>query len=341
MSSVYDKPFKSFEEQIALMQSRGIAVKKDSRTIEILSSISYYSLVNGYKNTFLKSPNVDIFIEGTTFEMIYYIYLLDSAIAGVLLKYILIIERSLKTKIAYHVSKSYGVHHDDYLDPRNYTTRSKTKTTQLLNALEKKCNSPYRNTTSYHYRHNKNHVPPWILVNDITFNQIISWYKAMNASDKDYVCQNMIPYSASPITIDNKKEFFIKAVTLLLDYRNSIAHGNKVFSPHIKSILPKDPLFLLINDEAVLSDNEFNKGLGQKDLYAVFASLILLTNNVDLLRSLFLDLTHVFRDYYDEMILNKTYFELLGLPDDIMDRLQKFSISKASFLKVESIDKNL
>ncbi len=334
MSPIYDKPFKTFHEQIALMQSRGVIVNENSRTFEILSSISYFSLMNGYKNTFLKSPNDDIFIDGTTFEMIYQIYLLDSSIASILLKYILIVERSLKTKIAYRVSQGYDVHHSKYLDPNNYSIRPahKRKRNELFSYLYNFCTKPYRNTISYYYCKNKNHVPPWIVVNDITFNKTIDWYEIMKAADKTYICQNMIPYGDPSINIADKKEFFINALHLLHAYRNSIAHGNKIFSPHIRSLLPKRPLFLLVDDSSILSKNEYNAGLGQKDLFAVFVSLILLVNNMDLIRSFFLDLSYVLDDYTDEMIMNRTYFELLGLPNDIMDRLLLLSSKKATFL---------
>ena len=42
-----DKPFKTVEEQVALLESRGMAT--DSNTPDILLREGYYSVVNGYK----------------------------------------------------------------------------------------------------------------------------------------------------------------------------------------------------------------------------------------------------------------------------------------------------
>ena len=47
------KPFKTIEEQIALPNMRG--VKTDSDTSTILLRESYYSIVNGYKEPFMRN----------------------------------------------------------------------------------------------------------------------------------------------------------------------------------------------------------------------------------------------------------------------------------------------
>ena len=324
----YDKPFKTYDEQIELLQDRGIIVEHNQKTIEKLSSISYYSLINGYKSTFLQSPNADIFVAGTTFDMIYNLYLLDMNIASIVLKYTLLVERSLKTKIAYRIAKQYGVHHKDFLNPVNYSIRSKQKGEEVLSYIENKCTTTYKNTTSYYYAHNKNHVPPWIVMNDITFNKTIEWYRLLKPTDKDYICQYMIPFDNSIISIDFKKEFLIKSLSILLEYRNSIAHGNKVFSPKIKSILPKRPLFNILStdSEDILSNKEYNSGFAQKDLYAVFISIIILIQNPDLITYFCAELSLWLNQYKKKMILPKeNYTSILGLPDNIENRLLRLS----------------
>ena len=46
-----DKPFKSIDEQIAILDSRG--VETDSDTAAALMREGYYSIVNGYKDPFI------------------------------------------------------------------------------------------------------------------------------------------------------------------------------------------------------------------------------------------------------------------------------------------------
>lgn len=46
-----DKPFKTVDEKIAILESRG--VQTDADTVYMLRQEGYYSIVNGYKDLFL------------------------------------------------------------------------------------------------------------------------------------------------------------------------------------------------------------------------------------------------------------------------------------------------
>ena len=53
---IYDKPFKTYDEQIEILLSRNISIPDRDFAYMILSSLSYYTIINGYKNTFLSVP---------------------------------------------------------------------------------------------------------------------------------------------------------------------------------------------------------------------------------------------------------------------------------------------
>ena len=44
------KPFKTFREQIELLKSRGLTIRDENRAISILSTYSYYEIINGYED---------------------------------------------------------------------------------------------------------------------------------------------------------------------------------------------------------------------------------------------------------------------------------------------------
>lgn len=50
MNIEYDKPFKSFDEQINILRSRGLIINDVENAKIILSTSTYYELINGYKN---------------------------------------------------------------------------------------------------------------------------------------------------------------------------------------------------------------------------------------------------------------------------------------------------
>ena len=79
-TSVYDKPFKSYEELIEIMKARHIIIADKEFAIQALQDFSYYGIVNGYKNTFLQVAGTDNFIEGTKFEELYTLHIIDSSI---------------------------------------------------------------------------------------------------------------------------------------------------------------------------------------------------------------------------------------------------------------------
>lgn len=74
------KPFKTIEEQIALLNMRG--VKTDSDTSTILLRESYYSIVNGYKEPFIDREASDIaqddrYKKGTEFSDLHSLFKFD------------------------------------------------------------------------------------------------------------------------------------------------------------------------------------------------------------------------------------------------------------------------
>ena len=101
MNIAFDKPFKTYDQQIEILRSRNIIINDIDFAKKALCNCSYYALINGYKNTFLSVKGSDKFIEGTKFEHLYTLYFLDTSLNQILFKYILHIERSLKSKISY------------------------------------------------------------------------------------------------------------------------------------------------------------------------------------------------------------------------------------------------
>lgn len=321
----YDKPFLSYQELISLMESRNIIIPDHNFAKQALSNISYYTLVNGYKNIFPIDEHTEKFIYPIDFNELYTLHLVDASLNSLLLKNILIIEHSLKSKISYVVSKNYGVYtntedmtnqtNGDYLNRRNYNNSSVRN--NILRALKNSLTNDQRNNIVRHYEETKNHIPPWILTTTIPFGLSIKWYNILKSNDKEYVCNAFIPNSQLPV--EKKKEFLSQSLKLLREYRNIIAHGNRTFSTSMNSIVPKYPLLFLTNN--LLSEAEYNAGIGQKDLAAIILILIILLNDRYMASNFINDLEYIFHPYCDITFAGKTIFEVFGLPDDFFERI--------------------
>ncbi len=74
----YDKPFKTYDEQIEILQSKyGIVVKDREFARNILISISYNDLISGFKNVLEKESNS---LNEITIEYLYELHLLHIVI---------------------------------------------------------------------------------------------------------------------------------------------------------------------------------------------------------------------------------------------------------------------
>lgn len=324
---IYDKPFKTYEEQLQILRSRNISIKDPVLAKQVLSSLSYYTIINGYKNTFLSIAGSDSFVDGTTFESIYTLHIIDTNLNSILLKYILFVERYLKTRLSYLVSQNFGVYTDrsdlrninpdDYLCRNNYTGRGKNNT---LKDIKEILSSQNLSDSVAHYANDKNHIPAWILITSIPLGLTIRWYTILKPSDKLNICEQFI--SSDGLTPEEKKEFFIDALNLLRKFRNNIAHGNRIFSNSNLPVLPKKSLLHL--SAGVVSEHEYNSGIGKSDSFAVILLCFILINDPYILRNFLADLIYTLSPYENVDINGKTIFEVFRLPDDIIDRLTIF-----------------
>lgn len=332
-SLTYDKPFKTYDEQIKILESRHITIPDYAFARNVLGSLSYYTIINGYKNTFLSVKGTDNFVEGTNFNDLYTLHMIDTNINNTILKYILFVERYLKTRIAYIVSEQYGVYTDisdlsnsnssDYLF-RNYYSRSSKERNNILCKIKKTLVSNKVNASVAHYANDKNHIPPWILVTNLTFGLTIKWYNILSSNDKERLCSEFV--HSSELSADDKKEFISVSFSLLREYRNKIAHSDRTFNVSNLPVLPKKQLIEL--SFGALSAQEYNRGNEKNDLFAVILACFILLDDRYILTNFFQDLMYNLVPYKSESMNGKNIFEILGLPIDIFDRLQNLLINK-------------
>ena len=327
----FDKPFKTYDEMIELLQSRNMVITNSELTKHWLSDSSYYAVINGYKNYFHLNGNN--FTNPVLIEEIYSLAVLDSLLSRTLLQAILTVELSLKPKVSYIVSKKYGVYTDynnisglddpnDYFCAKNYRNAHDTKNT-LLNLKKSLKNTILnrKNLSVTHYVDNHNHLPLWIAVNSFCLGQMIKFYQILKFSDKDYVANSLV--FSPQLTIDEKKDFLISSLKILKEYRNKIAHGNQVFHSSVKGKLPKRFVLDLTNKKIAISD--YNKGIGNNDRVSVI--LILLVLQRDFHRKLFcstiLSTLNLMKYVH---IQGKSIMNMLGIPEQIIDIINDYSI---------------
>lgn len=244
------KHFRTVDELVALLRSRGVIT--DSDTKPAIERESYYAIVNGYKNPFLDrtamaSASDDIYLEGTRFRWIYDLFLFDRELRFVTFKYLTRAEAIMRTAVAYAFSEAHP-EKDAYLNRANYCTAEsylvpkKFKGNKValhssnLADLMKRLNDKLavnRHTRPFikHYVTVHGTVPLWVLANDLTFGNIVHLYQLMQVGDRRRVCTII-----AHVTKRNSKERgtlserkLLRAANVLNHFRNICAHDERLY----------------------------------------------------------------------------------------------------------------
>jgi abortive infection bacteriophage resistance protein len=98
------KPFRTHEEQIVLLKSKGLIINDETFAFDVLRSTNYYRL-NAYFHQFLVN---DSFLPETKFETIIDIYEVDRKLRRILAEHLEQIEIKTRCQIAYELGKEFG-----------------------------------------------------------------------------------------------------------------------------------------------------------------------------------------------------------------------------------------
>lgn len=103
-----NKTFLTYDEQIEKLEKEKQLVISDPEFAKItLQKLSYFSLISGYKDLFKHKPSRN-YLHGVTFEEITTFYYFDEEMRTLFLKYILHVERQLKSMLSYYFCEKYG-----------------------------------------------------------------------------------------------------------------------------------------------------------------------------------------------------------------------------------------
>lgn len=259
------KDYKTYNELLAILISRGVASANPVKAIEILKQENYYNVINGYKKWFLQSTSPqDVYIGGTTLEEIYALFCFDRQARMLFLSEILRIENYIKSAIAHEFSKVYG--HTDYLKVDNFylgkATERKEERQKKYSAvcsligkihsdISYNTSSRSKNASLSHYSIQHGSIPLWILVNVLTLGRISKFYLNMKIIEKQSV--------ASYFKISETE--LGTMLDILSDFRNICAHDERLFCFRSRASLQ--------NNFVPVNLNIKNPHMGKKDMLAL------------------------------------------------------------------------
>jgi len=252
-SILYPSPYLTIDDQIALLQSRGMVFDDLDKAKRYLSTIGYYRLsaywrVSRVYNIATKSLT-DKFIDGTTFEEHKNLYVFDRNLKLLVLDAIERIEIALKTSIALRLGSQNSISHllANQLDGKFTKRGPKRETnTQLFTRFlrldfERPLNKSrhdiwvdkFKNHTirakrseefvkHIHKKYPNVELPIWIAIEIWDFGQTSLFLDGMKLADRNAVAQ--------ALGFENKGNVIISWVRALNDVRNICAHHGRLWN---------------------------------------------------------------------------------------------------------------
>lgn len=300
-----NKIFKSIDEQIEILKSKGLVINDLDKTKDILFRENYF-FISGYRHMFMRGNKEKGFIEGTTFEELYAVFVFDRKIRNIMFKYILVIENNIKSIISYQLSKKYGFKDKDYLNPKNFT-QDALRVRQVYDVLNKmkrqiRVNGK-QHTATLHYISNYGYIPMWILVKVLSFGLISELYGILKTEDQVTVSE----------FYDLNTETLGIYLVLLSNFRNLCAHEDILYDHRTQRQIPNTKYHY----ELEIPKDEEEYKYGKNDLFAliiIFKQMLRDEEFVDLINELSYEID-VLDGKVDTVPLN-TILNKIGFPDN-------------------------
>lgn len=256
-----NKIFKTLDEQISILESKGMIIEDVLAAKEILLRENYF-FISGYRLLFMKSMNDKTFVPGVSFRELYGVFNFDRQVRNILFKNLLIIENNLKSILSYHLSKTYGIRENDYLNPNNFNNQPEKK--RQINDLIQKMKRQIRSnadshTATSHYNTRYGYIPLWIAVKVLSFGIVSELYLILKPSDQKSVAE----------FFDVDADDLATYLPVLANYRNLCAHEEILFDHRVQRRI-EDTRFHELLEIPKIGDEYI---YGKDDLFALIIIL--------------------------------------------------------------------
>lgn len=232
------KKFEDLHGQLAILNKRGISFPDYHKAKLYLLTNNYYNIINRYSKYFMNSQN--IYLPGTTFDEITYLYLFDKEIKYALFSAITEAENHLKSILSYQFAKKYNDKPYAYLDINCYDNSKTLELGWLISRLSKIINDhkkSKRNNSIKHYVKKHNDVPIWVLIDYLDFGEVNTLIRNLPLSLQNNIAKNLCSFISEKICMNApfSPEIMISFTENIRQIRNICAHNNRLLDSKCKS----------------------------------------------------------------------------------------------------------
>jgi len=236
--SNYNKPWCSFEEQLALIKSRGLEVTDDSAALSYLQRIGYYRL-SAYWYPFRQrfpSKNKDEFIAGAKFQHAVQLYVYDKELCLLLLDAIERIEIAIRVDLAYTLGlKDPFAHRKPELLHGHFTKKVNaysglTKHQEWLEKLDRIIKRSKEDFIRHYKQKYGLPFPIWVSVELWDFGLLSNFYKGLSVFDKSSIAKKYQLPEGKVVKNWQIMESWLRSINYV---RNVAAHHSRLWNRNI------------------------------------------------------------------------------------------------------------
>lgn len=261
------KTFKTLDEQIQLLNEKGLKITDYEYTRNVLLRENYFFL-SGYRHLFTTENKK--FIKGTSFEELYAMFYFDRQIRNIIFKNILIFENNIKSVLSYIVSKNHGFKEQNYLNPNNFVKDSyrKRQVNDIIRKMKRQIsvNGKQHSATS-HYLNNYGFIPLWVVVKVLSFGICGELYTILQPKDQEEIA------NIFNISVDDLVDY----LPILANYRNLCAHEDICYINKTQKVIENTIYHRLL----LIPQCDGEYIYGKNDLFALVIVLKRLLNKND------------------------------------------------------------
>lgn len=232
------KPHKDYAEQLNLLLERGMVIADRDRAIRKLSQVGYYRLSGFWYTSRLITTNdeglsrrTDNFLEGTTFEHAYDLYMFDKNLRLLMIDALERIEINVRSVIAHEVGRTNPLAYKmrNCINPR-FLNGENSVFDKWSQKQEQKISESRDDCISWHIQQQKE-IPFWVAVETWDFGQMSKYYSMLNGYQQSKI--------VSRFGLDNKRMFerWLACLNLL---RNRCAHHSRIWNRKYSPIIVPD-----------------------------------------------------------------------------------------------------
>ena len=216
----------TYEEQVALLKTKGIRIDDEDKCKAFLSRVNYYHL-SGFILPFLNRES-DKCITSVSFDRLLGLYEFDAELRNLISFVVERIELFMRSKLSYYHALKYGA--EGYLKEEAFGNKHKK---ERFERIIQKCISDHSNTAivKHHKTKYDGHFPIWVIMEFLPVGSLSYFFGDLKNPDKKIIAEEAYGVNYQVL------ESWMRCIT---DLRNKCAHCSRLYY-WVFSAIPKMP----------------------------------------------------------------------------------------------------